>query len=513
MRIETGSLALSELLKNIDLKAELKKIDELPSKTQQQEQINSKKRFIQALLKNNLPLTGLVLNYVPVLPAGIRPAVKLDDGSIATTQQNNLDRKLLITNERVRNILETNEKLQAPIFFLDIEHNERRRLQKVFDQRQSGEGLPKQSTAKSLLQILSGKEGILRKHSLGKRVDYSARSVISPNPNLALNQVGIPVEMALVLYQPFLLASLLKKGKSLEEAKQLLLQSDPEIFPLLSQVIQNRPVLLNRAPTLHRLGMQGFQPILTLGKTIQLHPLVTVAFNADFDGDQMAVLLPLTKKAQEEIQDRAMADSQILDPKNGNLIDAPTQDIILGLYYLTRTDSLSSVNNVNEKKNTLSLYYETSQLEKDYESGKIGLATPLFIPLPLAGKQFAASEEQKFLLTTFGKWKFNQILPPNFLHYINDLEYYNKHQVSPSPEDIFALPTFDEELKNHSGWKKKEIINFLNKLTKTTSQEEMVKFLDQLKNLGFAAATKSGISISLFDLPKIKEKEAIFQTN
>src|SRR6185369_9765515 len=427
------------------------------------------------------------------------------------TQINNLDRKLILTNERLKNILEINKNLQTPVLFLDIIHNEQRKLQKAFDQRQSGEGLPKQSTAKSLLQILSGKEGILRKYSLGKRVDYSARSVISPNPRLELNQVGIPVEMALVLYQPYLLSALLKKGKSLEEAKQLLLRSDPEIFPLLNQVIQNRPVLLNRAPTLHRLGMQGFQPILTLGKTIQLHPLVTVAFNADFDGDQMAVLLPLTKKTQEEIQDRAMADSQILDPKNGNLIDAPTQDIILGLYYLTRTDSLSSVNNTNEKKNALPLYYETSQLEKDYESGKINFGSPLFIPLPLAGKQFATSKEQKFLLTTFGKWKFNQILPPTFPYYINDLEYYNKHQISPFSEDIFDLPTLNGELKNHSGWKKKEIINFLNKLTKTVSQEEMVKFLDQLKNLGFAAATKSGISISLFDLPKIEEKEAIFQ--
>src|SRR6185369_12587017 len=285
------------------------------------------------------------------------------------TQINNLDRKIILANERLKNILEINKSLQIQVLFSDIINNEKRRLQKAIDQRQSGEGLPKQSTAKSLLQILSGKEGILRKYSLGKRVDYSARSVISPNPRLELNQVGIPVEMALVLYQPYLLSALLKKGKSLEEAKQLLLQSDSEIFPLLNQVIQNRPVLLNRAPTLHRLGMQGFQPILTLGKTIQLHPLVTVGFNADFDGDQMAVLLPLTKKAQEEIRARAMADSQILDPKNGNLIDAPTQDIVLGIYYLTRNKIFSS----GEK---IPFYYEASQIEKDYASGKIDFATP-----------------------------------------------------------------------------------------------------------------------------------------
>lgn len=385
------------MLKTIDLKAELTKISEL-SPTAKQEKLSNKKRIVQALLKNNLPLTGLVLNYVPVLPAGLRPIAKLDDGNIAMGQLSTLDWKLILTNERVKKILETNEKLQTPVFFLDIVHNEKRRLQKVFDQRQSGEGLPKQSTAKSLLQILSGKEGILRKYSLGKRVDYSARSVISPNPHLPLNQVGIPVEMALVLYQPFLLSSLLKKGKSLEEAKQTLLQNDSEVFSLLNQVMQNRPVLLNRAPTLHRLGMQGFQPVLTLDKTIQLHPLVTVAFNADFDGDQMAILLPLTKKCQEEIQERVMADSQILDPKNGNLIDAPTQDIILGIYYLTRVE----VNSLSAKEN-IPFYYEASQMEKDYESKKLNFATPLFIPLPLAGRKLPYQNEQKFLLTTFGK--------------------------------------------------------------------------------------------------------------
>ncbi|CAH1759628.1 2912_t:CDS:2 [Entrophospora sp. SA101] len=417
------------------------------------EKVNSRKRFIQSLLQNNLPLTGLILNYVPILPAGLRPATKLDDGSIATTQQNNPNRKLILTNERLKNILEINKNLQTPVLFLDIIHSEQRKLQKVFDQLQSGEWLPKQSTTKSLLQILSGKEGILRKYSLGKRVDYSARSVISPNPHLSLNQVGIPVEMALVLYRPFLLASLLKKGKSLEEAKQTLLQGDSAIFPLLNQVIQNRPVLLNRAPTLHRLGIQGFQPILTLGKTIQLHPLVTVAFNADFDGDQMAVLLPLTKKAQKEIQERVMADSQILDPKNGNLIDAPTQDIILGIYYLTRTKSRSLAINVEEKKSTPSLYYEASQMEKDYEKGKINFATPLFVPLPLTGKQFVSQDEQKFLLTTFGKWKFNQILPPTFPYYINDLKYYNQHQTSPAFADIFAWPfVSDQEPKNLSDY-------------------------------------------------------------
>jgi DNA-directed RNA polymerase subunit beta' len=387
---------LAELLKQVDLKAELKKINEISVTEGNLEQINKKRRFIQALLKNKLPLNGLVLNYIPIIPAGLRPATKLDNNSVATTQINNLDQKLIIANESLKNILDINKSFRTRVLFLDIIHNRKRRLQKAFDQRQSGEGLPKRSSIKSLLQILSGKEGILRKYSLGKRVDYSARSVISPNPSLTLRQVGLPVEMVLTLYKPFLLSSLLKEGKNLDEAKQILLQNNPAIFPLLNKVIQNRPVLLNRAPTLHRLGMQGFQPVLTAGKTIQLHPLTTVAFNADFDGDQMAVLLPLTKKTQEEVQARAMADSHILDPKNGSLIVAPTQDIVLGIYYLTRVRNPSSIEDI-------AFYYEVSQIEKDYVSGKIDFATPFIIPFSLAEKQFSRQNGQKFLYTTFGK--------------------------------------------------------------------------------------------------------------
>lgn len=395
MRIETGSSALAELLKQIDLEAELKKVNEASAEGNL-EQVNKKRRFIQALLKNKLPLTGLVLNHVPVIPAGLRPATKLDNNSVATTQINNFDQKLIAVDKGLRDILEINKSFRTQVLFLDIIHNKKRRLQETFDRRQSGEGLPKQSSIKSLLQILSGKEGILRKYSLGKRVDYSARSVISPNPSLNLRQVGLPVEMALTLYKPFLLSALLKEGRNLDEAKQIILQNDPTVFPLLNQIIQNRPVLLNRAPTLHRLGMQGFQPILTLGKTIQLHPLTTVAFNADFDGDQMAVFLPLTKKAQEEVQTRAMADSQILDPKNGSLIVAPTQDIILGIYYLTRVRNPSSIEDI-------AFYYEINQIEKDYVSGKIDFTTPFIIPLSLTKKQFSDQNEQKFLYTTFGK--------------------------------------------------------------------------------------------------------------
>ena len=389
-------------------------------------------RFIQALLKNKLSLTGLVLNFLPVIPAELRPVVKLDDNTLANTQINNFYHKIIIS--KVKEYSEINEKFQTPVLFSDIINNARRKLQKNVDQLMFEESISKSGSVKNLLQTLSGKEGILRKLCLGKRVDYSARSVISPGPSLALDQVGLPVEIALVLFKPFLLSSLLKQGYDLEKANRLLLENDPQIFPFLQQTIQNFPILLNRAPTLHRLSIQGFQPVLVLEKTIQLHPLVTIAFNADFDGDQMAIHLPLTKKSRTEIQERAMADSQIFDPKNGFLITMPTQDIILGIYYLTRIK-------VNSSTEIPSLYYKLSQVEKDYENKKLDSATPIIIPLPLTKKNLSLKENNhKFLITTFGRLKFNQILPTSFPYYINDLKYYNKYQTSPALEDIFDLP-------------------------------------------------------------------------
>ena len=206
-----------------------------------------------------------------------------------------------------------------------------------------------QKETKSLLQILSGKEGILRRYSLGKRTDFSARSVIVPNPHLLLDQIGLPIEIALVLYKPFLLQKILKEKITftVKEAEKLLTEKDPVIFSLLNEIVSGHPVLVNRAPTLHRLSIQGFYPQLTMDKSLELHPLVTTAFNADFDGDQMAIHLPLTPKAREEVTDRVLASHHIIDPKNGSLIDVPSKDLILGIYYMTC-----------EKKSNKLLFYD-----------------------------------------------------------------------------------------------------------------------------------------------------------
>jgi DNA-directed RNA polymerase subunit beta' len=278
----------------------------------------------------------MIIDRLPVIPCGLRPIVNLKEKNVVTMAQiDKLHHKILLTNERLKDYIETNEKLG--VFPIDIIHNQKVRLQKAVDQLIYG--LPRQQDEiKSLLQSLSGKEGILRHYSLGKRVDYSARSVIVPNPSLQLNKIGIPIKMALTLYKPFIIQKILKEKKAftVKEAEQLLLNEDPIIFSFLNKIIQNHPVLANRAPSLHRLSIQGFYPQLTSHNSIELHPLVTTALNADFDGDQIAIHLPLTEKSCEEVEKRVLSPCHIIDPKNGYLITTLNQDMILGLYYLTK---------------------------------------------------------------------------------------------------------------------------------------------------------------------------------
>jgi DNA-directed RNA polymerase subunit beta' len=278
----------------------------------------------------------MITNKMLVIPCGLRPVVKLkEEDVLATNQHTNSLYRIILRCKRLEYYLDLNKNFG--IFFRDIIHNEKRGLQKADDQVRYGSTY-KQNEVKSLLQSLSGKEGILRRHSLGKRVDYSARSVIVPNPNLLLDQIGLPVKMALTLYKPFIIQKILKEkiAFTVKEAEQLFYQEDPIIFPLLNKIVQGHPVLANRAPSLHRLSIQGFYPQLTLGNSIELHPLITTALNADFDGDQIAIHLPMTAQSREEVKERILSPHHIIDPKNGYLIDVPSQDMILGIYYLTR---------------------------------------------------------------------------------------------------------------------------------------------------------------------------------
>jgi DNA-directed RNA polymerase subunit beta' len=513
LKIKTGSEALYEILKNVDLNEELKNLKATKAILAEKSNpnfdlINDKIRIVKSLINNNLKLEWMVLHNLPVIPCGIRPATKLaDDNSIATTQINNLYRKVILINRRLDEYNELNKKMR--IFFLEIVHNEKRRLQKAIDQLFQGGTSVKNdaSNVKSLSQMLSGKEGIPRKHSLGKRVDYSARSVIVPNPSLKIDQVGLPVEMALVIYKPFLIRELLEKKITftVKESEELIVRHDSLIFTLLNKITKNHPVILNRAPTLHRLGIQGFFPVLILGKAIQLHPLVTTAFNADFDGDQMAVHLPLTKEARDEVENILLASHNIINPQNNNLISTPTQDVILGIYHFSR----------EVKREKVASYYDIDSIIRDYDLQNIGIEDIILIPASLLERNFKDSVD-KLIFTTLGKIIFNRILPKSFPFYISDLKYYNDNLL-PYEENVIQLKdkSFDidkriSSISSSDGWKKKDITVFLNNLLKFVTLQDMSKFLDELKDLGFSFATKSGISISLFDLPDLENKDKLY---
>jgi DNA-directed RNA polymerase subunit beta' len=361
----------------------------------------------------------MIISKLPVIPCGLRPVTKLkNEDVIANNQINNYYRRIMLRNERLKYHLDLNE--SSGIIFQEIIYNEKKGLQKAVDQLIYG-SVNKQNDAKSLLQNLSGKEGILRRYSLGKRVDYSARSVIVPNPNLLLDEIGLPVKMALTLFKPFVIQEILKKklAFTIKEAEQLFAQGDSIIFTLLNGIIENYPVLANRAPSLHRLSIQGFYPRLTIGNSIELHPLVTTPMNADFDGDQIAIYAPTTAESRKEIKERILSPHHIIDPKNGHLIDVPNQDMILGIYYLTR----------ESKKQEVTFYDEVENIRRSYELGKIKLYDLVAIPAILVGRNFSNSQN-KFLFTTLGKIIFNQMLPSNFPYYINDLHEHNKGTAS-----------------------------------------------------------------------------------
>ena len=351
IKIGIGTEAFRELLREIDTNIE-EKLRELKNADGSQKVNNENLKFLQACQKNGIKLEWMIITNLPVIPCGIRPITKLKEknNTFATTQINNNLHKIILVDEKLREYLEANK--EFGIFPSEIIYNEKRRLQKAVDQEIYGSSR-QQNKIKSLLQSLGGKEGILRHYSLGKRVDYSARSVIVPKPSLRLDQIGIPVKMALTLYKPFIIQKIKEKkiAFTVKEAEQLFYQEDPVIFPLLNEIVQGHPVLANRAPSLHRLSIQGFYPQLTLSNSIELHPLITTSLNADFDGDQIAIHLPLAKKSCEEVEKRVLSPYHIIDPKNGYLITTLNQDMILGLHYLTKESKGKEIVFYNEVGN------------------------------------------------------------------------------------------------------------------------------------------------------------------
>ena len=407
----------------------------------------------------------MILTTVPVIPPDLRPLVPLDGGRFATSDLNDLYRRVINRNNRLKRLKELN----APEIIL---RNEKRMLQEavdvLFDNGRRGRVItgPNKRPLKSLSDMLKGKQGRFRQNLLGKRVDYSGRSVIVVGPDLRLHQCGLPKRMALELFKPFIYSKLEERGyvTTIKSAKKLVEKETPEVWDILEDVVKEYPVLLNRAPTLHRLGIQAFEPVLIEGKAIQLHPLVCTAFNADFDGDQMAVHIPLSIEAQVEARVLMMSTNNILSPAHGKPIIVPTQDIVLGLYYLTR----ESVDPDLEGK--IRVFSDASEVRVAYDAGVVDLHEKIVI-----------REIDEKIQTTVGRILLHEIVP----------------------EEIpFSI--------TNKVMKKKELANLIDEAYRRCGDKKTVILADRLKDLGYYYATKAGISICVDDMAgsRIQERRS-----
>ncbi len=467
-----GAEAIHDILKNIDLKAAMGLIHEEMKSTASQIKIKryqKRIKLLESLIKSGNRPEWMILKVLPILPPDLRPLVPLDGGRFATSDLNDLYRRVINRNNRLQRLLDLN----APEI---IVRNEKRMLQKSVDALLDNGRMGRAVTGsnkrplKSLADMIKGKQGRFRQNLLGKRVDYSGRSVIVVGPTLKLHQCGIPKKMALELFKPFVFSKLIYQGEAstIKSAKRLVEQEGPEIWDILDGVIRQHPVLLNRAPTLHRLGIQAFEPVLIEGKAIQLHPLVCKAFNADFDGDQMAVHVPLSIEAQLESRALMMSSNNILSPANGDPIIVPSQDVVLGLYYMTR----EKINDKGENK----IFADVKEVERAFLNGFVGLHARIKLRIQNENKAL----KSEMIETTVGRAIFSRIIP-NKIHFSE----INKAMDS------------------------KAISKLINKTYREVGLKAAVIFADKLMYLGFEYATKSGVSIALDDMVVPDQKEDI----
>jgi DNA-directed RNA polymerase subunit beta' len=517
-RALSGAEAVKVLLRKMDLKKEsmlLRKGLSTASK-QKRQKIIKRLAVVEAFANSDNKPEWMVLDVLPVIPPELRPMVQLDGGRFATTDLNDLYRRILNRNNRLKRQFEQN----APHL---ITKNEKRMLQEAVDalidnsKRGRKVVVEKNRPLKSLSDLLRGKQGRFRQNLLGKRVDYSGRSVIVVGPDLEMYQCGLPKEMAITLFKPFVIRELIEReiATNIKQAKNMIeLQQNDKIWDVLEDVIREHPVLLNRAPTLHRLGIQAFEPKLVEGKAIRLHPLVTTAFNADFDGDQMAVHVPLSEEAQAEARVLMLASNNILNPKDGKPIVTPSQDMVLGNYYLT----LEKPGEYGE--GTVFGDYDEATLA--YENDLITLHTRIAIKGDALGNA-PLTEDQKngYLITTFGKLTFNQILPKTFA-YLNEPTLINlQKQKDPetgverykTPDKYFVHPgtNIKEYIQNMpvvSPFKKGFLSNIISEIFIVFKINETSKMLDKLKNLGFKYSTLAGITVSASDVKVYSHKQA-----
>ena len=506
-----GAEGIKDLLEEIDLDEELKALrDELESATGQRLTRAIKRLEVVESFRNsgNNP-SWMILDVLPIIPPEIRPMVQLDGGRFATSDLNDLYRRVINRNNRLKRLLD----LGAPGI---IVQNEKRMLQEavdaLIDNGRRGRPVtgPGNRPLKSLSHMLKGKQGRFRQNLLGKRVDYSGRSVIAVGPNLKMYQCGLPKEMALELFKPFVMKELVQReiATNIKNAKSKIERMDDEVWDVLEDVIKEHPVLLNRAPTLHRLGIQAFEPTLVEGRAIRLHPLVTTAYNADFDGDQMAVHVPLSKEAQAEARMLMLAAQNILNPKDGKPVVTPSQDMVLGNYYLTleRKDAV----------NTGIIFNDTNEVLKAYANGYVHLHTRIGLHArSLINPTFTEEQNNKILATSVGKVIFNEIIPDSFA-YINEPTQENledktpdKYFVDPTQLGEGGLKAYFEEQELTAPFNKKFLGNIIAEVFNRFSITDTSMMLDRMKDLGFKFSSKAGITVGVSDIVVLPDKQQI----
>ncbi|MFJ8531046.1 DNA-directed RNA polymerase subunit beta' [Bacillus sp. NPDC094106] len=503
-----GAEAIKKLLQDIDLDKEVDFLKEELKTAQGQRRTRAIKRLevLEAFRNSGNQPSWMILDVLPVIPPELRPMVQLDGGRFATSDLNDLYRRVINRNNRLKRLLD----LGAPSI---IVQNEKRMLQEavdaLIDNGRRGRPVtgPGNRPLKSLSHMLKGKQGRFRQNLLGKRVDYSGRSVIVVGPNLKMYQCGLPKEMALELFKPFVMKELVGKGlaHNIKSAKRKIERVQPEVWDVLESVIKEHPVLLNRAPTLHRLGIQAFEPTLVEGRAIRLHPLVCTAYNADFDGDQMAVHVPLSSEAQAEARLLMLAAQNILNPKDGKPVVTPSQDMVLGNYYLT----LEREGAIGEGM----VFKDTNEAVLAYQNGYVHLHTRVAVAASSVNNNETFTEEQKskLLLTTVGKLIFNEILPKSF-PYINEPTNSNLEKETPAEYFVEKGANIREIIASReevAPFSKKILGNIIAEVFKRFQITETSRMLDRMKNLGFKHSTKAGITVGVADILVLGEKDEI----
>ena len=504
-----GAEAIKQLLEAVDLDGECEELKEELKNATGQKRTRAIRRLdiLEAFRTSGNKPSWMVMDVIPIIPPDLRPMVQLEGGRFATSDLNDLYRRVINRNNRLKRLLDLN----APNI---IVQNEKRMLQEAVDalidngRRGRPVAGPGNRPLKSLSHMLKGKQGRFRQNLLGKRVDYSGRSVICVGPFLKMYQCGLPKEMAIELFKPFVMRELVKRelASNIKNAKRKIERLEDDVWDVLEDVIREHPVLLNRAPTLHRLGIQAFEPVLVEGRAIRLHPLVCEAYNADFDGDQMAVHVPLNEEAQSEARLLMLAAHHILNPKDGKPVVTPSQDMVLGNYYLTMEEE--------GREGEGMILRNMDEAVAAWQNGYVHLHSRIAVdPNLLGDKPFTDEQKEHLMVTTVGKVIFNSIMPPEF-PYLNEPTDFNLTVQTPDKYFVEAgtdIPAFIKEQELIKPFKKKNLGNIIAEVFKRFQVTETSNMLDRMKDLGYKHSTKAGITVGIADIMVLHEKDTIIE--